>query len=373
MTDTAPDTSSTASTPDIDRVIADSEVLLCCGTGGVGKTTVAAALALEAARAGRRAVVVTIDPARRLADALGLDGIDNSCVRVEGIGPGELWVTMLDTKATFDGLIERHAADPEQAERILGNRYYRNLSSTLSGTREFMAMERLYELHHDDRFDLVVVDTPPTRHALDFLEAPDKLARFLDGRLFRLAAPGRAITRKVTAPIIVFLRRVAKVVSPEVVDDTLAFIEAFSGMEEGFKARANAVDALLANERAAFVLVAAPTSEAVEESQFFAERLTASDLPVRALVINRRQPRFTARSPEQLATVLDDPGLPPSARTQVDVLRNLTLLADAEEAQLSPLVQQCAGSVVADVEQFDHDVHDMGGIGEVADQLAGRS
>lgn len=357
-------------TPDdlggMEALVAEADVLLCCGTGGVGKTTTSAALALAAAQAGRRAVVVTIDPARRLADALGLDGIDNSCVRVEGVGPGELWVTMLDTKATFDALIERHSSDDAQARRILENRYYRNLSTSLSGTREFMAMERLYELHEDDRFDLVVVDTPPSRNALDFLEAPDKLARFLDGRLFRLAAPGRAITRKVTAPLIMFLRRVAKVISPEVVDDTLAFIEAFSGMEEGFKERASAVDKLLANERSAFVLVAAPTADTVEESGFFARKLAEADIDVRGLVVNRLQPRFTDRPIEDLA---DDPTLPAGARRQVAALRDLTALADAEQQQLQPLLELCGGAARADVEQFDHDVHDLAGIAEVAARL----
>ncbi len=346
-------------------VVGNAEVLLCCGTGGVGKTTTAAALALAAAQAGRRAVVVTIDPARRLADALGLDGIDNKCVRVDDVGPGELWVTMLDTQATFDLLISRHAADEAQAQRILENRYYRNLSTGLSGTREFMAMERLYELHQDDRFDLVVVDTPPSRNALDFLEAPDKLARFLDGRLFRLAAPGRRVTRKIAAPFLVFLRRIAKVISPEVVDDTLAFIEAFSGMEQGFKERAKAVDELLASDGTGFVLVAAPTAEAVDESGFLVEQLAEADLDVRALVINRLQPRFSDASLDQLRSAAAAKGAAP----ELAVLAELAALADAEQQQLLPLLAVCTDAVVANVEQLDHDVHDLAGIAEVAQRL----
>lgn len=353
----------TASIADVAR---DNDVLLCCGTGGVGKTTVAAALALGAANAGRKVVVVTIDPARRLADALGLRGISNDCVRVDGTGPGELWVTMLDTKATFDRLIERYAADDAQATRILENRYYRNLSTTLSGTREFMAMERLYELHHDERFDLVVVDTPPSRNALDFLDAPDKLARFLDGRLFRLAAPGRKMTRKVTAPFIVFLRRVARVVSPEVVDDTLAFIEAFGGMEEGFRERAAAVDALMGSADTAFVLVAAPTAETIEETTFFAERLRSADLPVGALVLNRLQPRF---GPPSAAWPDDVTSLSSAARAQLEVLEHLTALSDAEDAELMPLIELCSQAALARIHQLDHDVHDLEGIAEITERL----
>ena len=353
----------------MDRV-GQASVVLCCGTGGVGKTTTAAALALAAARAGRRVVVVTIDPARRLADALGLDGIGNDCRQVElDHAAGELWVTMLDTKATFDGLIERHAHSPDQAQRILTNRYYRNLSTSLSGTREFMAMERLYELHTDDRFDLVVVDTPPTRNALDFLDAPDRLGRFLDGRLFRIAAPGRRMTRRLTAPIIMLMRRIARVISPEVVDDTLAFIEAFGGMEDGFRDRAKAVDALLAEDTTAFVLVAAPMGEAVDESCYFADRLAESGLEVAAVVINRLQPRFTDASAAQIeAARVAAAGTPAAA--QLAILADLTTLADAEEIQLQPLLDACPTVPVARVDQLARDVHDLDGIALVAERIA---
>lgn len=355
---------------DVVDAVSTASVVLCCGTGGVGKTTTAAALALAAARRGRRAVVVTIDPARRLADALGLDGIGNDCSKVDLPGlHGELWVTMLDTKATFDALIERHAHSPDQAERILANRYYRNLSTGLSGTREFMAMERLYELHHDDRFDLVVVDTPPTRNALDFLEAPDRLGRFLDGRLFRLAAPGRRVTRRLAQPVMVVMRRIARVISPEVVDDTLAFIEAFSGMEDGFRQRAKAVDTLLADDTTAFVLVTAPLGEAVDESCYFADRLRTSGLDVAAVVVNRLQPRFTDATLDDVLDAARVAGTT-AARAQLDVLADLVTLADAEELQLAPLLELCADAPVARVPQFDSDVHDLAGIEAVAERVA---
>lgn len=347
-------------------VVDDADVVLCCGTGGVGKTTTAAAMALAAAERGRRAVVVTIDPARRLADALGLNGdIGNDCVPVAVDGPGELWVTMLDTKATFDRLIDRHAHDAGQASRILDNRYYRNLSTSLSGTREFMAMERLYELHTDDRFDMVVVDTPPSRNALDFLEAPDRLARFLDGRLFRLAAPGGRITRRLTAPLLVFMRRIARVVSPEVVDDTLAFIEAFGGMEEGFRERADAVDALMSHAGTGFVLVTTAMAEAVEESRYFATKLGEADIAVAGLVVNRLQPTFTGID----AATVDRSGLTPGLTKQLEVLTELQAIAAAETDELAPLLADCASAQVAMVEQFDHDVHDLDGIRRIVDAI----
>ena len=183
MTAAVSDTSSTLA-----DLVADSSIIVCCGSGGVGKTTTAAVVALEGARLGRKTVVVTIDPAKRLADALGLEGLTDAPSRIDGDWAGELWATMLDTKSTFDALVVKYAASPEQGERILANRFYRNISGALSGTQEYMAMEKLYELHDETDFDLVVVDTPPTRHALDFLDAPRRLSRFLDHRLFEFSA-----------------------------------------------------------------------------------------------------------------------------------------------------------------------------------------
>ena len=167
---------------DFASVVHDSSIVVCCGSGGVGKTTAAAALAVEGARAGRRACVVTIDPAKRLSDALGLEALTNEPGRIPGEWPGELWALMLDTKSTFDDLVHRYAGTKEQAEGILANRLYRNIAGALSGTQEYMAMEKLYELHDEARFDLIVVDTPPTRNALDFIDAPRRLTRFLDNR-----------------------------------------------------------------------------------------------------------------------------------------------------------------------------------------------
>ena len=194
---------------------------------------------MEGARQGRRTAVVTIDPAKRLADALGLEGLTNEPGRIEGDWPGELYALMLDTKSTFDDLVTKYAETPDQAERILENRFYKNISSALSATQEFMAMEKLYELHVESDFDLVVVDTPPTRNALDFLDAPGTLTRFLDHPLYKVVmAPTRGVLKVASVATQAFLRTVAKVVGSEVIEDAIAFFQAFQGMEEGFRSRA---------------------------------------------------------------------------------------------------------------------------------------
>ncbi len=224
-------------------------VIVCCGSGGVGKTTAAAVIGLEAARRGRRVVVVTIDPARRLADALGLaDGLAAEPQRIELVtsvpgtdvtSSGEMWAMMLDAAATFDGLVRRHAESPDQVDGILSNPFYKNIAGALSGTQEYMAAEVLHQLHTDERFDLVVVDTPPSRNALDFLEAPGVLSRFLDHKVFKLmmlpTKSGFKFISTATQPI---LRAIGKVVGSDVLSDSVAFFQAFSGMEAGFRERA---------------------------------------------------------------------------------------------------------------------------------------
>ena len=220
-------------------LLSEHDIVVGCGSGGVGKTTISAALALQGARMGRRSCVVTIDPARRLADSLGLESLGNKAHRVEGAWPGELWALQLDPKSTFDDLVRKHADTPEQAEGIFQNRIYRNLTEALSGTQEYMAMEKLYELAEEDRFDLIVVDTPPSRNALDFLEAPSRLTRFLGHRLFQfLLFPTRASLRAFTMASQALLKTISRVAGAEIVNDAVAFFQAFAGMEEGFRLRA---------------------------------------------------------------------------------------------------------------------------------------
>ncbi|MEI2638901.1 MAG: ArsA-related P-loop ATPase [Microthrixaceae bacterium] len=277
----------------LDELVSGSSVIVCSGSGGVGKTTTAAVLAMRAAMKGRRAVVVTIDPAKRLADALGLAGLTNEPAMVDGVWSGELWAMMLDTKATFDGLVTRHARTEEQARTILDNGFYQNISSSLSGTQEYMASEKLYELAVESDYDLVVVDTPPTRNALDFLEAPQTLARFLDHRLYRvLVMPTKGIVKAVNLAAQTVMRSMAKVVGAEVIADAMEFFAAFEGMDVGFKERAQHVDALLRRTETAFVLIASPRADTVAEATFFATELHRLDISVRSLIVNRMSPVF---------------------------------------------------------------------------------
>jgi anion-transporting ArsA/GET3 family ATPase len=352
--------------PSLRELLMERRIIVCCGSGGVGKTTTAAVLGLEAARAGRRAVVVTIDPAKRLADALGLDGLTGAPARIHGDWPGELSALMLDTKSTFDDLVVANAASPDQGTRILENRFYRNISGALSGTQEYMAMEKLYELHQRTEFDLVVVDTPPTRHALDFIDAPRRLSRFLDHRLFRMiTAPGRGVMKAVNVAAQTFLRTVAKVVGGEVIDDAVTFFQAFEGMEEGFRQRAAAVLELLSADETAFVLVASPRRDTIEEAQFFAAKLAEADITVRALIVNRMHPTFgkgLAEATRERAETLAGTDLGGLYRNLAD----FQLVASREEHHLAGLASAVAPAPVVRVPFLPTDVHDIDGLTDLA-------
>lgn len=270
------------------ELLEERSVLICVGAGGVGKTTVSATLAMAAARAGRRAVVVTIDPARRLADAMGLDGMTNDPSIVEGDWAGELWAMMLDPQATFDALIERYATDDEQRERILTNRFYTNIMSVLGGSTEYMAVEKLFDLSTQG-FDLIVVDTPPSIHSLEFLESPERVHHFVTRRLRWLLRPPRVL-RPMSQAITGFLRQAARIVGQEVIDDSLAFLQAFEGMEDGFAARSKRIGELMAHPETGFVLVTSGRPEAAEEAVRLGEALLDNGHRVEALVANRLHP-----------------------------------------------------------------------------------
>jgi anion-transporting ArsA/GET3 family ATPase len=360
-------------------------IIICAGPGGVGKTTLAAAIALEGARLGRRACVVTIDPAKRLADALGLAELTNDAHRVEGNWSpgGELWALMLDTKTTFDDVVLRNASSPEQAQAILDYRLYRNISGALGGTQEYMAMEKLYELHRERRFDLVVVDTPPTRHALDFLDAPGRLMRFLDNRIFRLLMmPTRASLRALSLATRMFLRTVSSVVGRSMVADTVAFFAAFEGMEQGFRDRAANVEALLADEGTAFVVVASPRRDAVTEALYFADRLRDSSGRVEALVVNRMFP-FFGPVPDHLARGVrhTDVGLGAGSRSDprsglhalATNLEDLNRVASREEQYVAVLAERLPGVPVVRIPFLADDVHDLAGLTEVGRWLSASS
>ncbi|MFP5327169.1 MAG: ArsA family ATPase, partial [Acidimicrobiia bacterium] len=282
--------------------------------------------------------------------------------KIDGDWPGELWALMLDTKNTFDSLVERYAATVEQAKGILDNRLYRNISGALSGTQEYMAMEKLYELYESGDFDLIVVDTPPTRNALDFLDAPRRLTRFLDNRVFRLLMlPTRAYMKAVSVATQTFLRTISKVVGGEVVSDAVAFFHAFEGMEEGFRRRAAAVLKLLESPGTAFVLVTSPRRDAVDEATYFAERLRESHISVDALVVNRVHPRFGG----------DEVPVPEGAGVFGENLGNFRAASAREEHHIADLTRRVIGAEVVRVPFLAGDVHDLEGLRVIAGWLFG--
>jgi anion-transporting ArsA/GET3 family ATPase len=364
----------------INDVVRERSIVICCGSGGVGKTTTSAAIALQAARLGRTACVVTIDPARRLANSLGVDELSNSPTRIDGDWPGELHALMLDPKGTFDDLIERYSDSESQAEDIRVNRIYRNLTGTLSGTQEYMAMEKLHELVEEGGFDLVVVDTPPSRNALDFLDAPRRLTHFLENRIFQaLMAPTRVGLRFMGVAANALLRTISKVAGADIVHDAVAFFQAFEGMEEGFRIRAARVRELLVQPGTAFVLVASPRSDSVEEAVHFAEKLAESKMSATALIVNRVQPRFA--TDEVLAGLAPmgspagrgaDDGAREALADLVDNLAGYTLASDREEAAYAGLVAQVDPAPVYRVPLLNSDVHDLVGLSTVADLLFGQ-
>ena len=382
--DDPPGDGSPSDDPGIRRIITDARVVVCCGTGGVGKTTVAAAVGLAAARAGRRVAVVTIDPARRLADALGIRELGNDPQRVPadlvsggGAGTGELWALMLDARATFDTLVARHATDAGQRDRILANPFYRNVSSRLSGTQEYMAAEKLYDLTNDARF--VLFDTPPARNALDFLDAPERLSRFLDHRVYRaLMVPTRGYLKAVGTASQLLLRPIAKVVGAEVVADAMSFFQNFDGMEAGFKQRSGAVAAQLRDPSTRYVLVAAPRADAAAEAGWFADRLADLGLTVGGLVVNRAHPAF-GPAPADLAVSASDAAAAAGAAAAAAgqgaladwwaTLAEQQAVADAEAAQIATLAAKVAPAPTVTVPLRPADVHDLVALADIAAHL----
>ncbi|MEU9912504.1 ArsA family ATPase [Streptomyces sp. NPDC051001] len=279
---------------DLDPLVDDpaTRIVVCCGSGGVGKTTTAAALGLRAAERGRKVVVLTIDPARRLAQSMGIDSLDNTPRRVKGVeGDGELHAMMLDMKRTFDEIVEAHA-DPERASAILANPFYQSLSAGFAGTQEYMAMEKLGQLRARDEWDLIVVDTPPSRSALDFLDAPKRLGSFLDGKLIRvLLAPakvgGRAGMKFLNVGMSMMTGVLGKLLGGQLLKDVQTFVSAMDSMFGGFRTRADATYKLLQAPGTAFLVVAAPERDALREAAYFVERLAAEDMPLAGLVLNR--------------------------------------------------------------------------------------
>ncbi|HEU4975587.1 MAG TPA: ArsA family ATPase [Baekduia sp.] len=352
--------------------LAGKRVCICAGSGGVGKTTTSAAIAMGLAAQGLRVAVVTIDPARRLADALGIEelGSEPRLVdpsRFEGHGieiTGELWAMMLDPKRTFDELIERLAPDERTRDDILSNRIYRELSSAVAGSQEFTAVAKLYDLDRSSDFDAIVLDTPPSRNALDFLDAPDRLTSFLEGRALRLfLAPSGLAARFVgrgTSVVFSVLRRVTGV---DLMEDLSVFFGALSGVLDGFRERASGVKALLGDPATTFLIVTSPEREPVEEAIFFRGKLREAGMPFGGLVVNRVHPLAGGDEEldvDALAAELD--GDTALARKVARTLSEFRVLAHRDAAAVERLVRELGDDDPIIVPHLDGDVHDVDGL-----------
>lgn len=367
-------------------IAARKKIIVCAGSGGVGKTTMAAAIALRAAVDGKKTVVLTIDPARRLASALGLEELTNDPVRINkrkftaaGLDPrGELHAMMLDTKTTFDRLVLRYAPTRSQADHIIANRFYRNISGTLSGTQEYMAMERLYELHRGGDYDLIVIDTPPTRNALDFLDAPRRMIGFLESRVLRwflipYMRAGGGLMRIANIAAMTFLKLVKRIIGAEVLADTAEFFGNLEGMYDGFEERASEVASLLKSEATSFVVVTSPSQETITEAVYFSTRLDESGLPFGGLVVNRVHPRFgegVEVRPRQLHSL--QVSREPPARLLAKLLSNeaaFTRIVEDEERNLEGLARRIPRHLWMCVTYLEREAVDFPGLAAVAEQL----
>jgi len=371
----------------IDQVIDDrrTRIIVCCGSGGVGKTTIAAAIGLRAAERGRHVVVLTVDPARRLAQSMGLTSLDNTPRLVAGVRhaepTGSMHAMMLDMKRTFDEIVESHA-DPDRAAQILANPFYQSLSSSFAGTQEYMAMEKLGQLRRADEWDLIVVDTPPSRSALDFLDAPQRLGRFLDGRLLRLlVAParlgGRTGLKVLNAGFGMVTGAVTKIIGSQLLRDVQTFVSAMDTMFGGFRERAEYTYRLLRAPGTAFLVIAAPEHDALREASYFVERLERDDMPLAGLILNRvhRSPAARLSAARSLAAAETLQGLDDGESTGLGIT---ALRLHAERMRQAESERRLARRFtaahplvpVAQVPAQPDDVHDLNGLRVIGESFA---
>jgi anion-transporting ArsA/GET3 family ATPase len=362
-----------------------TRVVVTCGSGGVGKTTTAAAVALLGADAGRRTVVLTIDPAKRLAQSMGLTELDNTPREVKGVDNGQLFAMMLDMKRTFDDVVVEHST-PERAAQIMENPFYQSLSSSFAGTQEYMAMEKLGQLVGANEWDLIVVDTPPSRSALDFLDAPNRLGRFLDGRMIRmLTAPARAGGRTgmkmMSAGLGLFSKVFSRILGGDLLRDISSFVAALETMFGGFRERAQHTYELLKAPGTAFVVVAAPEPDALREASYFVERLSAERMPLAGLVVNRMHrtaplpggDRIGAARAEAAADALAAKQPTEATELAAAALRVHAEVAAAAEHDARMARRFCAAHPevrVVTVPALPADVHDLDGLREIGALLA---
>jgi TRC40/GET3/ArsA family transport-energizing ATPase len=380
----------------LDELLNRRQIIICCGSGGVGKTTAAAAIALHAAINGHKALVLTIDPAKRLANSLGLPELGNEERKIPshklaeaGIKPkGQLYAMMLDTKRTFDELISKFSLNEEAKEKILNNQLYKTISDTFVGSQEYMAMEKLYEIYTENRYDLIVLDTPPTRHALDFLDAPKRMTDFLDGRIlkwflkpyFSAGRVGFRMFQKGAGLVLRTLEKVTGITALKVVSD---FFTAFEGMYDGFKERAEAVYELLHDRTTGFLLVTSPEDLTIEEAIYFHDKLIEYEMPFCGLIINKvyldlsadggamqsweneKNVRAAARRiGAALATnAREKKAMEAVAVSLAENLENFRGLAEIDAQNVRSLTESIEpGTIVRSVPFFDTDVHDIGGL-----------
>ncbi len=376
----------------VSDILDDRKICICAGSGGVGKTTTSAAIAMGMAAQGLKVAVLTIDPAKRLANSLGLPELGNEERLVDperfaahGIEmKGELWAMMLDAKRTFDDLVERHAPDEETRDRILQNRIYKEISNAMAGSQEYMAMEKLYELHQEARYDLLVLDTPPTRHALDFIDAPERMSRFIEGRSLQFfLKPGRLGIKVLGRSGGVLFSALKRITGIDLLQDLSEFFQSFGNMAEGFSERAQRVKELLAHRDTTFLLVTAPEREAIDEGVYFWRRLKEAHLPFGGVVVNKVHHDFVrplepgafarddseeieeetlARLPSELDQALDDADL---ASRVYENFENYRALAVRDRENMARLTERLEEDCVLCVPYFDEDVHDLDGLAQV--------
>jgi anion-transporting ArsA/GET3 family ATPase len=363
----------------VERWLERKDVCVCAGSGGVGKTTASAAIAAGMAARGGKVLVLTIDPARRLASSLGLADLGNeekevdpARLREAGFEPrGELWAMTLDAKRTFDEIVERNAPDERTREAVLGNRIYQELSNAVAGSQEYMAMEKLHELHQEGRYDLLVLDTPPSRNALDFLDAPKRLSQFIDSRSLQFFSGagrrGLGLVGRGTGLLFSVLKRATGI---DLLTDLSEFFSSFGEMSGGFRERAERVEALLADSRTTFLLVTSPRHTAVQEAIFFHHRLLDAGLPFGGVIVNRMREldssgSDTANVSGELEKLLDKGLVRKVERNYEDYLR----LAERDRLNLSQLREHIGRTPMITVPDLPGDVHDIEGLARMDEHL----
>lgn len=351
-----------------------NRVIVCCGAGGVGKTTTAAAMALRAAEYGRTVVVLTIDPAKRLAQALGIRDLGNTPQRVP-LAPevtGELHAMMLDMRRTFDEMVVQYSG-PGTADAILDNQFYQTVATSLAGTQEYMAMEKLGQLLAEDKWDLIVVDTPPSRNALDFLDAPKRLGSFMDSRLWRmLLAPGRGIGRLVTGAVGLAMKAMSTILGSQMLSDAAGFVQSLDATFGGFREKADRTYELLKRRGTQFVVVSAAEPDALREASFFVDRLAGEHMPLAGLILNRTHPTLcdlhadkAAEAAEQLAET--DPDSVAAAALRIHAARAST--AKREVRLLSRFTGANPTVAIVGVPSLPFDVSDLDALRAIAEQI----